>query len=281
VSELSRRGALKLLAAGLAGVGAGAAAHGYAWERHALRLVEADLAVGGLPPALDGLRVGLVTDLHLSDIVPAEDVERAIGMIRAAAPDVVVLGGDYHSYADRAYVQPVAEIAGRATAPHGVFAILGNHDDQREMPAALVRRGIEVLRNTHTTLAIRGERLAIAGVDFWVKEPAEAVARAVRGARAPVLLLAHDPRRLYEAADLNVGAVLSGHTHGGQVVLPFIGAPAAKKFPVAGGLTARGDTTLFVSRGVGTVVVPIRVNCPPEVAVLTLRGRPAPSARLG
>lgn len=270
---------LKLLTAGLAGAAAGAAAHGYGWERHALQLVEADLAVAGLPPPLDGLRIGLITDLHLSALVPPEDVERAIGMTQAARPDIIVYGGDFHSHFDRAYVQPVTELVARASAPHGVFAVLGNHDDEREMPAALTRRGIEVLRNTHTTLRVRGEQLTLAGVDFWVKNAASAVSRAVRNARPPVVLLAHDPRRLYEAADLGVGAVLSGHTHGGQVVLPIVGAPAAKRFPVAGGLAMRGRTRLFVSRGVGTVVLPIRVNCPPEVAVLTLRRTAGDAAR--
>jgi hypothetical protein len=85
------------------------------------------------------------------------------------------------------------------------------------------------------------------------------------------ILLAHDPRRLTEAAALGVPLVLSGHTHGGQVVLPLVGAIAAQKFPVVAGPGHRGKTTMFVSRGVGTVYVPVRLNCPPEVAVLTLR----------
>ena len=273
MTDVSRRGVLKMLTAGVVGIGTGAATHGYLWERHAVRLVEADLAVSGLPQALDGLRLGVVTDLHLSEMVPADDVVRALDMVLATGPDVFVLGGDYHSYGDPAYIGPVAELLGRATAPHGVFAILGNHDDERDMPAALVRRGIEVLRNTHTSLRVRGETLSLAGVDFWSKRPIEDVARAVRGARGPVILLAHDPRRLYEAVALDVGGVISGHTHGGQVVLPVVGAIAAKKYPTAGGLVTRESTTLFVSRGVGTVVLPIRVNCPPEVALLTLRRR--------
>ena len=89
------------------------------------------------------------------------------------------------------------------------------------------------------------------------------------------LLLAHDPRRFVQALELAVPAVLSGHTHGGQVVLPFVGAPAGRKFPVLAGGAARGGTSLFVSRGVGTVYLPIRINCPPEVVVLTLRQTPA------
>src|SRR4029077_19113832 len=92
-----------------------------------------------------------------------------------------------------------------------------------------------------------------------------------RGAMGTTILLAHDPRRLTEAAALNIPLVLSGHTHGGQVVLPVIGAIAAQKFPVVAGLARQDRTTLFVSRGLGTVYVPVRVNCPPEVAVLTLQ----------
>jgi hypothetical protein len=85
------------------------------------------------------------------------------------------------------------------------------------------------------------------------------------------ILLAHDPRRLSEAATLNLPLVLSGHTHGGQIVLPLVGAVAAQKFPVIAGIGRRDRTTLFVSRGVGTIYVPVRINCPPEVAVLTLQ----------
>src|SRR6202035_3331556 len=96
------------------------------------------------------------------------------------------------------------------------------------------------------------------------------IARIVRGATGFVVLLAHDPRRLSEGAALNIPLVLSGHTHGGQVVLPGLGAIAGQKFPVIAGIGHRDQTTMFVSRGVGTVYVPVRVNCPPEVAVLTL-----------
>jgi predicted MPP superfamily phosphohydrolase len=87
------------------------------------------------------------------------------------------------------------------------------------------------------------------------------------------LLLAHDPRRLTEAVALAVPAVLSGHTHGGQVVLPGLGAVAARRFPHVEGLAEEGGSSLFVSRGVGTVYVPLRINCPPEVALVTLTSR--------
>jgi predicted MPP superfamily phosphohydrolase len=89
--------------------------------------------------------------------------------------------------------------------------------------------------------------------------------------RETLLLLAHDPRRLDEAATLDIPAVLSGHTHGGQIVLPGVGAIARRNFPVLAGLGSRGNTSMFVSRGIGTVYVPVRINCPPEVAIVTLK----------
>ena len=154
-----------------------------------------------------------------------------------------------------------------------MFAVLGNHDDDRDMPAALAAKGFTVLKDQRTQVTIRGETLTLAGIRFWTRR-AENIARVVNGAEGTVLLLAHDPRRLVEAANLNVPAVLSGHTHGGQIVVPGVGAIARRSFPVLSGLGQQGDTSIFVSRGVGTVYVPVRINCPPEVALLTLR-RPA------
>ena len=158
----------------------------------------------------------------------------------------------------------------RRYAPHGVFAILGNHDDDRDMPAALEAKHIEVLKDARTRIEIRGEGLELAGIRFWTRKASD-IGRIIGRAQDTVLLLAHDPRRLDEAADLDVPAVLSGHTHGGQIVLPGVGAVARRRFPVLAGLGSRGHTWMFVSRGIGTVYVPVRINCPPEVAIVTLK----------
>jgi uncharacterized protein len=251
----------------------GAAAYGLVYERHRIGRIDTDISVSGLPLALDGLRIGLITDVHHSAMVPAGDVTQAVELLRAAGPDIVVLGGDYVSFFDPRFIQPVAEqLSPLSQAPHGAFAVLGNHDDDRDMPAALGARGFVVLKDHRTSLAIRGERLDIAGIRFWTRRPYD-IARVLRGTGETTILLAHDPRRLVEAAKLDVQVVLSGHTHGGQVLLPGVGAVAGRKFPVLAGLGAQASTTLFVSRGVGTVYVPVRINCPPEVAVLTLRRR--------
>jgi hypothetical protein len=228
------------------------------------------MQVSGLPPALDGLRVALLTDIHHSALVPAGDVARAVELTASTNPDLVVLGGDYVTYGDRRFVEPVAELLAPLRAPNGVFAILGNHDDDREMPAALARKGITVLKDQRTRIVIRGNGLEIAGIRFWTRRPAD-IARVIKGAEDSILLLAHDPRRLTEAAALNVPAVLSGHTHGGQVVLPGVGAIARARFPIVQGLGRRERSSIFVSRGIGTVYVPVRINCPPEVALVTLQ----------
>ena len=268
---LTRRGFLRSATAISVGGLAGVAAYGFEYERRQITRITRDIAVRGLPPALNGLRIGMITDVHHSAVVSADDVAKAVMLLKESAPDIVVLGGDYVSFFDRAYVAPVAELlAPLAHAPHGSFAVLGNHDDEKEVPAALTARGFSVLKDQRTALTIKGERLDLAGIRFWTRTAGE-IASVLKGTGGTTLLIAHDPRRLVEAAALDIQLVLSGHTHGGQVIVPGVGAVAGRKFPVLAGYATRENTSIFVSRGVGTVYVPIRINCPPDVAVLTLR----------
>ena len=106
------------------------------------------------------------------------------------------------------------------------------------MPAALAKNGVQVLKDARTHLTINGEGVELAGIRFWTRRPAD-IAPSCAAPPAPVVLLAHDPRRLTEAAALKIPLVLSGHTHGGQVVLPGLGAIAAQKFPVVAGIGRR------------------------------------------
>ena len=171
----------------------------------------------------------------------------AVNLVMAERPDLVVLGGDYVSFADRAFMGPVAELLAPLRAPHGVFAVLGNHDDDRDIPAALVEKHIEVLKDARTRVEVRGEGLELAGLRFWTRRPAD-VARVLGKTSATVILLAHDPRRLTEASALNVPAVLSGHTHGGQWCFP-----ASARWPAADSRSwrawARKRTPRFSSAG--------------------------------
>ena len=268
---VTRREFLRSATAVSVGALAGTAAYGVAYERHRLNRIQRDVTVRGLPRALDGLRIGMITDVHHSAVVSADDVAHAVTQLTDAAPDIMVLGGDYVSFFDRGYIGPVADLLmPLAHAPQGSFAVLGNHDDEREMPAALTSRGFTVLKDQRTALTIKGERLDIAGIRFWTKTPGE-IAGVLKGTGGTTILLAHDPRRLEEAAALDVQLVLSGHTHGGQVLVPAVGPIAGRKFPVLAGYATQDNTAIFVSRGVGTVYVPLRLNCPPDVAILTLR----------
>jgi hypothetical protein len=267
---ITRRAVLKAFAATAAGAIAGAGSYGYFDERRQLVITRPDVHVTGLPATLDGLRIGFLTDVHCSRWMSPDDVRRAAAQLRDEHPDMIVLGGDYVTWGDRSHVRPSAEALASLAAPHGVFGILGNHDDDRDMPAALTAHGITVLKDARTRLRIRGEAIDLVGIRFWTKRHAD-IAPLMRGASRTVILLAHDPRRLAEAAAFRIPLVLSGHTHGGQVVLPLIGPIAAQKFPVVAGIGTREKTTMFVSRGIGTVYVPVRINCPPEIAVVTLR----------
>jgi predicted MPP superfamily phosphohydrolase len=270
VTLVTRRTFLRGIVTAGVGAATGVGAYGYLYGRRAVGITRADVPILHLPPALTGLRIGFLSDVHRSRWVSAEDVTRATHLLMNARPDLIVLGGDYVTWGDRRYVMPAAEALGALSAPHGVFAVLGNHDDDRDMAAALAGRGFHVLKDARTQILINNEPLDLAGIRFWTKRPSD-IAAVLKGSSRNVILLAHDPRRLFEAETLNVSLVLSGHTHGGQVVLPVVGAIAAQKFPVVAGLARRNQTTMFVSRGLGTVYVPVRVNCPPEVCLLTLQ----------
>ena len=270
LAGVRRRDVLKALAATAIGAATGASAHGYLYERHELEITRCTVSVSGLSDALSGLRIGFLTDLHRSQTVAHEFVDRAARLIVNEKPDLIVLGGDYVTWGDRRYIQPAADALSPLTAPLGVVAILGNHDDDKDMPAALAARGFTVLRDARTRILARGESLDLVGVRDLDRRVAD-ISRLLRGASPNTILLAHTPSRLIEAAALAVPLVLSGHTHGGQIVLPGLGAIAARRFPVVAGSGRKDNTAIFVSRGVGTVYVPIRLNCNPEVAILTLK----------
>lgn len=269
-SGFTRRSFLRIATGVTAGLAVGEVAYGSLYARHHLGLTRQALVSPHVPPALDGLRIGLITDTHHSSYTSLEFIAAAVDVIDRERPDLVVLGGDYVTRRSRTYTADAARPFAALRAPAGVFGVLGNHDDDIEVPRVLRRAGVRVLRDARTRLTVRGEALDLIGVQYWTRG-LDALAPLARG-RAPLtILLAHDPRRLWDAAALGIPFVLSGHTHGGQVSLPLFGPIAAQKYPVADGVRVEGATTLFVSRGVGTVLLPARIHCPPDVALLTLR----------
>ena len=190
----------------------------------------------------------------------------------AERPDLIVLGGDYVTWGDRDYVRRSAAEALRAAV--GAVRRLRHSRQPRRRPRHAGGADAQRRRHAEGRADARdrsGASRSISSASATGPGAAPTSRRSCAAPPGPIVLLAHDPRRLAEASALNVPLVLSGHTHGGQVVLPLIGAVAAQKFPVIAGIGRRDKTTMFVSRGVGTVYVPVRVNCPPEVAVLTLQ----------
>ncbi|MBA3240678.1 MAG: metallophosphoesterase [Acidobacteria bacterium] len=261
---------LRTLTAGLAQVARAAFAEPYqlAVERHAVALPR-------LPRELDGLRIVHLSDIHHSPFTGREQVERAVEVANSLQPDIIALTGDYISH-EREYIQPCAEMLGRLRARRGVYAVLGNHDNWVDAPLItdLFRaEGIKVLVNEGMRFEDCGASFWLAGVDDTMVG-LEDLPLALAGSREDELklLLAHNPVILRRAARAGVDLVLSGHTHGGQITWRSERSASGRvRRRILRGLGRRGNTQIYVTRGLGTVVLPLRYGCLPEVSLLQLR----------
>ncbi len=246
-----------------------------------LRLPEHDLALPHWPARLDGLRVAVIADLHAGGpSVREHRVRQLIGAVTAAAPDLVILLGDYvdPGVLGGRRLDPGA-IATRLTglrAPVGIVAVLGNHDWGHEgagMAIALRHAGLRVLENETVRLEARGGPLWIAGVgDLRRRDPRVGEALAPVPTGEPVLLLTHDPD-VFPYVPARVALTLAGHLHGGQIDLPLLrrAIPSRHGTRYKAGHVVEHGRHLFVSRGVGETGVPLRVGARSEVPVLRLR----------
>lgn len=251
-----------------------------------LELNHLDIPVRSLPASHEGFRVVQMSDLHASKHVTSTYLNEAVDLAQAQNPDVLVLTGDYIHKGSR-HVSEVAKVLGKLKAPHGVFAVLGNHDYSvrnsfgyrryknlhQEIADALSNQGIRVLHNETLPLVKEGQRIYLSGVaDLWsrVCDPDQALAGLCP--QTPRIVLAHNPCTIEHLGKHRCDLMLSGHTHGGQVKLPGIGpvalGPKGRRF--AAGLYRHGPSYLYVNKGVG-FGLRLRFNVRPEVAVLTLR----------
>lgn len=250
-----------------------------------LQVTRPRIHVRGLHPDLEGFRIALLTDMHAGEGTPLWLIRRAARLAMQAQPDVIALTGDFAAD-DAGTFTPVLDALSGLDAPHGVWAVPGNHDHTVgiERWHAELRRypRLRDLTNRAVVRTVGKARLCIAGVDDFTQGRPSLKALPPPEERDFTLLLAHDPdqaekaRRGYDAVDL----VVSGHTHGGQVRLPVVGAlrnPAEREDLYENGLRRRPWTQVYTSRGVGTVHLPIRLLCRPEVAVLELTGAPRPA----
>jgi hypothetical protein len=275
--SISRRKFLRALAATPLLAVSGAAAYSRLIEPYTYTVANHDIFIRDLPSSFEGFRIAHITDVHHSNIVGIEEVQKVVELTRDVKPDLIALTGDYTtSY--RRYIEPCAEALSKLEAPEGVWAVLGNHDhytDPELTSRALERNHVRVLNNANTILHRGSESLQLAGIDDW-SWAASNWSRAFQGLdrlRATVLL-SHQPSVFDLAESQGASLILSGHTHGGQIDLPLLGAPArlaTKDLKYARGLFQRGNTQLYVSSGTGVIGLPMRFGVRPEIAILRLR----------
>jgi hypothetical protein len=263
----------------LGALGAGLAAAADAWilEPRWLDVVRVDVPIAGLGSAWDGATIALLSDTHCGRFRSPDAIAHAVDVANALEPDLTLLLGDYVHGGGRYIAPGIAPFAG-LRAREGVFAVLGNHDhwDGRDASLAAMRRaGVEVLRDRSVVLRRRGDPLALAGVGDLLEDTPRADV-ALRGVApgTPRLLMEHNPDYAEMIPEgVRVDLMVSGHTHGGQVWLPGVGAPilptrTGQKY--ARGLVAGPRCPVYVTRGVGTISPPVRFACRPEVTRIRL-----------
>lgn len=234
------------------------------------------IEVPGIPEAFRGLRVALLTDLHHGPWTGLPYIHEVARQAAETNPDVILLGGDY-CHNGPAYIEPCIDALRSLKAPMGVYAVMGNHDHfqgSKITRGAFDKYGVRELNNEGVWLTRAGQRLRLGGVDdYFCGSPQLQPALAGMKDNERGLLLCHNPEFAEKVDDPRVGLMLCGHTHGGQVDFPLIGAPVVhspkeKKF--LHGLFKTDTTQLFVSRGLGTTTPPVRFCCRPEINLIEL-----------
>ncbi len=258
-------------------------------ERHRIEITRHEIPLRGLPEVFDGYRIVQLSDIHMDEFTEPFFLRRVVEEVNQLHPDAIFLTGDYVSYG--VGFRKYAIGAGWQCANilkelecRQIFASLGNHDlviGADAVTEALTANGITVLNNSHLAIERAGGRFWLAGVDdpvFGQPKPELAIPASIRNlADEPIILLCHAPdyadQLLRHPAGSAVGLMLSGHTHGGQVRLPLLGALFTNTLghKYIQGSFQLGGLQLYVNRGIGTSGLPFRLDCLPEITQLTLR----------
>ncbi len=264
--------------AGLAAYGAAflVAAYGSSLRRHWVRVVHVDVPIVGLSPELDGYRIAQMSDLHIGNFDTKRRGLAWAAQVSRLEPDLVAVTGDLVTTGS-AFYEDVAEVIGAVRARDGVFVSLGNHDQWNpdELTRQIEARGPVVLRNRWQAVRRGDAELIVAGLDDrWAGKDDLETTLARRPERAPTVLLSHYPDFFEAAARRRVDLVLSGHTHGGQIAVPFMARRASLSTlarQARHGLHLKGTSRLYVNAGLGTTGPPFRLGIPPEITVFVLR----------
>ncbi|MBE2287235.1 MAG: metallophosphoesterase [Prosthecobacter sp.] len=273
--KTSRRQILR----GLTALAVGGSSAAIAADRKQLQIERVEVPVPGLPPALDGFRIGQLSDLHLEPYTTAEDIWKSVQACNSLKPDLIALTGDFVTNNTRA-APLVADILSHLEAPHGVHASLGNHDfwsGAADVVRALHERKIPVLSNDTRRVQTDVGPLWLGGIDsVYVNKPDVRKTLQHWKQTQPLVLMMHEPDAADVIAAAGVKALqLSGHTHGGQLVFrgkePMSLRRARHGKRYLAGHYRVGGLELYVNRGIGCVGLPLRIGCPPEVTELVLR----------
>ncbi|MDX6693978.1 MAG: uncharacterized protein QOF02_1581 [Blastocatellia bacterium] len=255
-------------------------------EPNRLTVNEVSIKLPRWPPAFAGLRVALISDLHVgSPHIDVAKLRRVVEMTNAAQPDLTLLAGDFMVTSRIHQAVEPEVIAGELKnlrARFGVYTVLGNHDwwyDGERVRAAFEGAGIRVLENDVAQIQHEGQSLWLAGIaDAWTRKPdIEGTLRKVTD-DGPVIILTHNPD-IFPNVPARVSLTLAGHTHGGQVNIPFVGrlkVPSEYGQRYAIGHVVEESRHLFVTPGVGTSIIAVRFRVPPEISLLTLTAEAAP-----
>ena len=247
-------------------------------------VVRQEFSLARWPERLNGFTIALLSDFHYDPYFSVHPLHAAVPLVNGLRPDLIVLTGDFISAplagaASKAAFAavPCAKVLRQMSARHGLWAVLGNHDcdtDPEEVTRAVKAEGIRMLENQSQAIEHDGARFWLAGVDD-VLSGAPDLAETLHGipANDAVILLAHEPDFADEAAKFPIDLQLSGHSHGGQVRIPFVPLfylpDLAKKYVM--GTYQVGPLPLYTNAGIGTVNIPVRLNCPPEITLITVR----------
>ncbi len=243
-------------------------------EANSLSLEKINIKIKRLPKKLDGFRLIHLSDIHHSPFTNLEHIIRTVKISNRLKPDMFVLTGDYVSH-ETEYIEPVAKVLGELKSEFGTFACLGNHDHwtNPEMITNSFRAaGITMLINEGLRFEARGASFWLAGVDDHLVGKTDLPA-SLKGSYADEmkLVLAHNPVIFRQAVKEKVDLILSGHTHGGQVKIRDEEKRILPRRKFTNGLHERKDTQIYITRGIGTVVLPIRYQCPPEISLIELQ----------
>ena len=262
-------------------VGSGALAYGIFIEPEELEVTEVEIKLPRLPIQFSGFRIAQFSDLHMGRWMNGERLRKVVEAVKQQQPDLVVITGDFFTGPvwDENLVNAAEELVielSRLTADFTTLGVLGNHDywsDAGEARKALQRCGVIEIGNSHYSIERDGQNLHIAGVDdIWYEHDDLDKVLSMLPETGEAILLAHEPDFADKSAKTGrFGLQLSGHSHGGQIVLPLFGPPVlprlAQKYPL--GLYKIEEMWQYTNRGVG-MVLPLRLNCRPEITIFTL-----------